>query len=134
MSVPTIKSSTMWLQIRFIFVFFLIFLFFSFIFYISFTTIQWKLIFINIIDIINFNKKLIPVCSLVQAVQHFSKCRSRPTGASSDNFWWVANIGFSAMMGIKNKHRNNLNLTNSLRLKITKIDVDGNAVINHNRK
>jgi len=38
--------------------------------------------------------------------------------------WWAS----------KNKHRNKLNLTNSLRLKITKIDVDANNVINHNRK
>jgi|UniRef100_A0A2S2QVB3 hypothetical protein len=33
-----------------------------------------------------------------------------------------------------NKHRNKLNLSNTLRLKITKIDVDVNAVINRKRK
>lgn len=47
---------------------------------------------------------------------------------------YMCEVGFSAMVGIKNKHRNKLKLSNSLRLKITKIDVDVIAVINHNRK
>lgn len=47
---------------------------------------------------------------------------------------YMCEVGFSAMVGIKNKHQNKLKLSNSLRLKITKIDVDVNAVINHNRK
>jgi len=47
---------------------------------------------------------------------------------------YMCEVGFSAMVGIKNKHRNKLKLSNSLRLKITKIDVDVIAVINHNTK
>lgn len=43
-------------------------------------------------------------------------------------------VGFSAMVGIKNKHRNKLQLSHSLRLKIIKIDVDVGAVINNSRK
>jgi hypothetical protein len=35
---------------------------------------------------------------------------------------------------MKTKFRNKLQLSNSLRLKITRIDVDVNAVINSNRK
>jgi hypothetical protein len=46
----------------------------------------------------------------------------------------MCEVGFLAMVGIKNKHRNKLNLSNSLQLKITKIDVDVNDVIKHNRK
>jgi hypothetical protein len=38
------------------------------------------------------------------------------------------------MVGIKIKFRNKLQLSNSLRLKITRTDVDVNAVINSNRK
>jgi hypothetical protein len=36
--------------------------------------------------------------------------------------------------GLKTKFRNKLQLSNSLRLKITRTDVDVNAVINSNRK
>jgi hypothetical protein len=38
------------------------------------------------------------------------------------------------MVGMKTKFRNNLQLTNSLRLKITRIDVDVSAAINSDRK
>jgi hypothetical protein len=38
------------------------------------------------------------------------------------------------MVGMKTKFRNKLQLSNSLRLKITRVDVDVNAVINSNRK
>jgi hypothetical protein len=38
------------------------------------------------------------------------------------------------MVGMKGKFRNKLQLSNSLRLKITRIDVEVNAVINNNRK
>jgi hypothetical protein len=38
------------------------------------------------------------------------------------------------MVGMKTKFWNKLQLSNSLRLKITRIDVDVNAVINSNRK
>jgi hypothetical protein len=38
------------------------------------------------------------------------------------------------MVRIKTKFRNKLQLWNSLRLKITRIDVDVNAVINSNRR
>jgi hypothetical protein len=38
------------------------------------------------------------------------------------------------MVGIKTRFRNKLQLSNSLRLKITRIDVDVNVVINSNRK
>jgi hypothetical protein len=38
------------------------------------------------------------------------------------------------MVGMKTKFRNKLRLSNPLRLKITRIDVDVNAVINSNRK
>jgi hypothetical protein len=38
------------------------------------------------------------------------------------------------MVGMKTKFRNKLQLSNSLRLKITRIDVDVNAVMNSNRK
>jgi hypothetical protein len=38
------------------------------------------------------------------------------------------------MVGVKIKFRNKLQLSNSLRLKITRTDVDVNAVINSNRK
>jgi hypothetical protein len=38
------------------------------------------------------------------------------------------------MVGMKTKFRNKLQLSNSLRLKTTRIDVDVNAVINSNRK
>jgi hypothetical protein len=38
------------------------------------------------------------------------------------------------MVGMKTKFRNNLQLSNSLRLKVTRIDLDVNAVININRK
>ncbi|XP_066465575.1 zinc finger BED domain-containing protein 5-like [Tiliqua scincoides] len=47
---------------------------------------------------------------------------------------YTCEVGFSAMVGIKNRFRNKLQLSNSLRLKITNIDVDINAVINSNRK
>jgi hypothetical protein len=38
------------------------------------------------------------------------------------------------MVGMKTKFRNKLQLSNSLRLKTTRIDVDVNAVISSNRK
>jgi hypothetical protein len=38
------------------------------------------------------------------------------------------------MVGMKTKFRNKLQLSNSLRLKISRIDVDVNAVINSSRK
>jgi hypothetical protein len=38
------------------------------------------------------------------------------------------------MVGMKTKFRNKLQLSNSLRLKVTCINVDVNAVINSNRK
>lgn len=47
---------------------------------------------------------------------------------------YLCEVGFSAMVGIKNKHRNKLQLSHSLRLKVTKIDVDVGAVINNSRK
>lgn len=40
---------------------------------------------------------------------------------------YICEVGFSAMVGIKNKYRNKLNISNFLRLKLTKIDVDVNA-------
>ncbi|XP_013793863.1 protein FAM200A-like [Limulus polyphemus] len=43
-------------------------------------------------------------------------------------------VGFSAMVGIKNKFRNKLQLSNSLRLKLTHIDVDVNAILDSNKK
>jgi len=47
---------------------------------------------------------------------------------------YLCEVGFSAMVGIKNKHRNKLQLSHSLRLKVSKIDVDVGAVINNSRK
>jgi hypothetical protein len=47
---------------------------------------------------------------------------------------YICEVGFSVMVGIKNKHRNKLNLLNSLQLKINKIDVNVNAITKHNRK
>jgi tRNA A37 threonylcarbamoyltransferase TsaD len=44
---------------------------------------------------------------------------------------YICEVGFS---GMKTKFRNKLQLSNSLRLKITRIGVDVNAVINSNRK
>jgi hypothetical protein len=38
------------------------------------------------------------------------------------------------MVGMKTKFRNKLQLSNSLRLKITRTDMDINAIINSNRK
>jgi hypothetical protein len=38
------------------------------------------------------------------------------------------------MVGMKNQIRNKPQLSNSLHLKITRIDVDANVVINSNRK
>jgi hypothetical protein len=38
------------------------------------------------------------------------------------------------MVGMKTKFRNKLTFSKSLRLKITRIDVDVNALINSNRK
>ncbi|XP_013788127.1 zinc finger BED domain-containing protein 5-like [Limulus polyphemus] len=43
-------------------------------------------------------------------------------------------VGFLAMVGIKNKFRNKLQLSNSLRLKLTYIDVDVNAILDSNKK
>lgn len=47
---------------------------------------------------------------------------------------YICEMGFTAMVGIKNKFHNKLQLSNSLRLKTTNIDVDINAVINSNLK
>jgi hypothetical protein len=47
---------------------------------------------------------------------------------------YICEVGFSAMAGMKTKFRKKLHLSNSLRLKVTHIDVDVNAVINSNRK
>ncbi|KAL4148808.1 hypothetical protein QTP88_002960 [Uroleucon formosanum] len=47
---------------------------------------------------------------------------------------YLCEVGFSAMVGIKNKHRNKLQLSHSLRLKVSKINVDVGAVINNSRK
>ncbi|XP_050535830.1 zinc finger BED domain-containing protein 5-like [Daktulosphaira vitifoliae] len=47
---------------------------------------------------------------------------------------YLCEVGFSAMVGIKNKLRNKLQLSHSLRLKITTIDVDVGAVIKDCRK
>jgi hypothetical protein len=46
----------------------------------------------------------------------------------------ICEVGFSAMIGMKTKFRNKLQLSKCLRLKITRIDVDVNAIINSNRK
>jgi hypothetical protein len=50
------------------------------------------------------------------------------------SFSYICEVGFSAMVGMKTKFRNKLQLSNSLRLKIARNDVDVNAVINSNRK
>jgi hypothetical protein len=47
---------------------------------------------------------------------------------------YICEVGFSAMVGMKTKFRNKLQSWNSLRLKITRIVTDANAVINSNRK
>ncbi|XP_050523920.1 zinc finger BED domain-containing protein 5-like [Daktulosphaira vitifoliae] len=47
---------------------------------------------------------------------------------------YLCEVGFSAMVGIKNKLRNKLQLSHSLRLKITTIEVDVGAVIKDCRK
>jgi hypothetical protein len=47
---------------------------------------------------------------------------------------YICEVRFSAMVGMKTKFRNKLQLSNSLRLKITRIDVDVSAVMNSNRK
>jgi hypothetical protein len=47
---------------------------------------------------------------------------------------YICEVGVSAMVGMKTKFRNKLQLSNSLRRKITRIDVPVNAVINSNRK
>jgi hypothetical protein len=47
---------------------------------------------------------------------------------------YICEVGFSAMVGMKTKFQNKLQLSNSLRLKITRIDVDVNVVIDSNRK
>jgi hypothetical protein len=47
---------------------------------------------------------------------------------------YICEVGFSAMVGIKTKFRNKPQWSNSLLLKITRIDVDVSAVINSNRK
>jgi hypothetical protein len=47
---------------------------------------------------------------------------------------YICEVGFSAMVGMKTKFRNKLQLWNPLRLKVTRIDMDVNAVINSDRK
>jgi hypothetical protein len=47
---------------------------------------------------------------------------------------YICEVRFSAMVGVKTKFRNKLQLSNFLRLKITRIDVHVNTVINSNRK
>jgi hypothetical protein len=47
---------------------------------------------------------------------------------------YICEAGFSAMVGMKAKLRNKLQLSNSLRLKMKHIDVDVSAVTNTNRK
>ncbi|XP_063302509.1 zinc finger BED domain-containing protein 5-like [Pelobates fuscus] len=47
---------------------------------------------------------------------------------------YMCEIGFSAMVAIKNKFRNQLQLSNTLRLKITNVNVDVRDVISKNRK
>lgn len=47
---------------------------------------------------------------------------------------YLCEVGFSAMTSIKTKYRNKLDLSNSLRLKISRIKVDVEAVILKNRK
>jgi hypothetical protein len=50
------------------------------------------------------------------------------------SYSYICEVRFSAMLRIKTKFRNGLQLSNSLRLKITRIVVDVNSVINNNRK
>ncbi|KRX77526.1 Zinc finger BED domain-containing protein 5 [Trichinella sp. T6] len=47
---------------------------------------------------------------------------------------YMCKIGFSAMIGIKTKFRNKLQLSNILRLKLTHVSVDVEEVISQNRK
>jgi hypothetical protein len=47
---------------------------------------------------------------------------------------YICDVGFSAMVGMKTELRSKLQLSNFLRLKITRIDVDVSAFINSNRK
>jgi hypothetical protein len=47
---------------------------------------------------------------------------------------YICEFVFSAMVGMKTKFRNKLQVSNSLRLKITRTDVDVNVVINSSRK
>ncbi|KRY39055.1 Protein ZBED8 [Trichinella spiralis] len=46
---------------------------------------------------------------------------------------YMCEIGFSAMIGIKTKLRNKLQISNNLRLKLTHISVDVEEVISQNR-
>ncbi|XP_029650700.1 zinc finger BED domain-containing protein 5-like [Octopus sinensis] len=47
---------------------------------------------------------------------------------------YICEAGFSAMVGIKSKYRNKLQLSNSLRLKLSRIEPDVNSIIERSKK
>ncbi|CAI9733531.1 Hypothetical predicted protein [Octopus vulgaris] len=47
---------------------------------------------------------------------------------------YICEAGFSAMVGIKSKHQNKLQLSNSLRLKLSRIEPDVNSIIERSKK
>jgi hypothetical protein len=83
---------------------------------------------------LNFNRRKLTqfraVCSTNVSNSFTEALKVLPPFSSS----YICEVGFSAMAGMKIKFRNKLQLANSLRLKITRIDVDVNAVIISNRK